>query len=91
MELRNKKIDEAEFMKSRCEVLTGWPTGAKVDIAEAVEFHKNLPRGKIFSNKLNEAKNKADYLPQNKEERAIDFALAALAIEIAGQRHAGTI
>ena len=36
-------------------------------------------------------KNKADYLPQNKEERAIDFALAALAIEIAGQRHAGTI
>ena len=64
MELRNKKIDEAEFMKSRCEVLTGWPTGAKVDIAEAVEFHKNLPRGKIFSNKLNEAKNKGITLIQ---------------------------
>ena len=36
-------------------------------------------------------KNKADYLPQNKEEQAIDFALAALAIEIAVQRHAGII
>ena len=36
-------------------------------------------------------KSKADYLPQNKEEQAIDFALAALAIETAVQRHAGTI
>ena len=64
MELRNKKIDEAEFMKSRKEVLAGWHTGARVDIAEAVEFHKSLPHEKIFSNKLNEAKEKGVTLIQ---------------------------
>jgi methylaspartate mutase epsilon subunit len=64
MELRNKRIDEAEFMKSRDEVLAQWPTGAKVNITEAVEFHKNLPREKIFSNKLNEAKSKGITLVQ---------------------------
>ena len=59
MELRNKKIDEAEFMKSRCEVLTGWPTGAKVDIAEAVEFHKK--RKAVATIALKKIDMKLDY------------------------------
>ena len=57
MELRNKKISEADFLASRAEVLNGWPTGAKVNIDDAVEFHKALPKSKIFSLKLKEAKD----------------------------------
>ena len=43
MELKNKLIAKDEFMESRSEVLAGWPTGARVDLEEAVEFHKKLP------------------------------------------------
>jgi len=64
MELTNKKIGEAEFMASRGEVLNQWPTGAKVDLDEAVEFHKNLPVGKLFPRKLKEAKEKQTTLIQ---------------------------
>ena len=56
MELRNKMIDGAQFMSSRADVLTQWPTGARVDLDDAVEFHKSLPREKVFSHKLREAK-----------------------------------
>jgi len=56
MELCNKKIAEDKFMASRSDVLAQWPTGARVDLDEAVEFHKSLPPKKIFSNKLKNAK-----------------------------------
>jgi uncharacterized protein (TIGR01319 family) len=45
----------------------------------------------IIKNYVDSLKDKVEHLPQDKEEQAIDFALAALAIEIAVQRHAGTI
>ena len=64
MELSNKKISEAEFMASRGEVLAQWPTGSKVDIDEAVEFHKSLPPGKLFPLKLKEAKERGETLIQ---------------------------
>jgi len=64
MELRNQKISEAEFMASRGDVLTQWPTGARVDIDEAVDFHKSLPRKKLFSQKLKAAKEKGETLIQ---------------------------
>ena len=64
MELCNKKITEAEFMASRGEVLTQWPTGARVDLGEAVEFHKGLPAEKQFSRKLKEAKERGSTLIQ---------------------------
>ena len=64
MDLRNKKINEAEFMQSREEVLAQWPTGARVDLDEAVDFHKKLPAGKLFSHKLKKAKEKGETLIQ---------------------------
>ena len=56
MDLRNKKIDETEFLASRKEVLSQWPTGSRVDLDEAIGYHKSLPTKKIFSGKLREAK-----------------------------------
>jgi len=56
MELRNKKISEEQFMEVREDVLAQWPTGARVDLNDAVEFHKGLPAEKIFSHKLKAAK-----------------------------------
>ena len=64
MELHNKKIEEGEFMASRSEVLAQWPTGARVDLDDAVEFHKKLPAKKLFSRKLIEAKKKGTTLIQ---------------------------
>jgi len=58
MELHNKKIAKDEFMESRSEVLSQWPTGAGIDLDDAVEFHKKLPAKKNFSRKLKDAKKK---------------------------------
>jgi methylaspartate mutase epsilon subunit len=46
MEIRNKRLDEKEFLKMREPVLALWPTGAEVDLDEAVEYQKNLPDSK---------------------------------------------
>ena len=40
---------------------------------------------------VNFLKNNAEYLPNNPQEKALDFMLAALAIETAVLRHAGTL
>jgi methylaspartate mutase epsilon subunit len=56
MELENKRIPDEEFYKIRKEVLTQWPTGKDVDLEEGFAYHKNLPEGKIFSQKLLKAK-----------------------------------
>jgi len=64
MELRNQKISKDDFMGSRGDVLAQWPTGARVDLDKAVDFHKSLPQSKIFSHKLKDAKAKGDTLIQ---------------------------
>jgi methylaspartate mutase epsilon subunit len=56
MELENKRIPDEEFYKIRKEILTQWPTGKDVDLEEGFAYHKNLPEGKIFSQKLLKAK-----------------------------------
>lgn len=56
MALKNKRISDDEFNKIRDEILTQWPTGKDVDLDEAIDYHKKLPKSKIFSNKLNKAK-----------------------------------
>jgi methylaspartate mutase epsilon subunit len=48
IKVRNKKIDEKEFLKERQEVLSMWPTGKEVDLEEAIEYHKRLPDHKNF-------------------------------------------
>ncbi|MBN2241781.1 MAG: hypothetical protein JW793_03755 [Acidobacteria bacterium] len=44
--LRNKRLDEKEFLKMRDPVLDLWPTGREVDLDEAVEYQKQLPDSK---------------------------------------------
>lgn len=44
--LRNKRLDESEFLKMRGPVLALWPTGKEVDLDEAVEYQRNLPESK---------------------------------------------
>ena len=46
--VRQKRIEEDEFLKMRKEVLSGWPTGAEVDFDEAVEYQKKLPENRNF-------------------------------------------
>ena len=54
--IKNKKWTDDEFYKMRKEVLATWPTGKEVDLDEAIAYHKALPEHKVFSNKLNKAK-----------------------------------
>ena len=56
MDIQNKRIPEGEFQKLRQEVLTQWPTGKDVDLQEAVDYHKAMPKSRDFGAKLLEAK-----------------------------------
>ncbi len=44
----NRRIDEDVFMGMREPVLALWPTGREVDLADAVEYQRNLPASKSF-------------------------------------------
>ena len=46
--VRQKRIDEDQFLEEHNRVLTEWPTGREVDLAEAVEYSRNLPDSKNF-------------------------------------------
>ncbi|HKM29702.1 MAG TPA: methylaspartate mutase subunit E [Bacilli bacterium] len=54
MELKNKKLSEAEFFTIRKEVLASWPTGSSklLDLAGAIERMKKLPDSKNFAIKM---------------------------------------
>ena len=54
--IKNKKLSEDEFFKEREEVLAQWPTGQRIDLNEAIEYHKHLPPHKNFAKKLRYAK-----------------------------------
>lgn len=56
MELKNKRWEEAELMDRRVEVLSGWVQGSKVDLEEAISYHRRLPANKISSYKLEQGK-----------------------------------
>ena len=64
MELKNVKIPEGEFMEMREEVLKQWPTGKDVDLEEAIEYHKSMPKKRQFPDKLTEAKKSGKTLIQ---------------------------
>lgn len=64
MEIRNKRIGDDVFFRIRKEVLNQWPTGKEVDLDEALQFHKSLPKHKIFSLKLKKAKDSGQTLIQ---------------------------
>jgi methylaspartate mutase epsilon subunit len=46
--IKNKRIDEDEFLEMRKPVLAQWHTGKEVDLDEAVEYQKKLPDAKNF-------------------------------------------
>src|SRR5512136_2390695 len=46
--VRQKRIDEDQFLEEHNRVLTEWPTGREVDLREAVEYSRNLPDSKNF-------------------------------------------
>lgn len=58
MELKNKRWPEDLFLSQRQSVLNGWPTGAQVDLSEAVAYQKAIPLEKRFVTKLNAAREK---------------------------------
>ncbi len=64
MQLSNRRLDEDEFFREREEVLQGWPTGAEVDLDEAVEYQRNIPQSKRFVTKLRDAADKGTTLIQ---------------------------
>lgn len=64
MHLENEKWDMDRFTLMREEVLRQWPTGAEVDMQEALGYHKSLPAAKIFSKKLAQAKASGTTLTQ---------------------------
>ena len=64
MEIQNKRLSNETFEQIRREVLAQWPTGKDVDLQEAVEYHKSMPKERIFSTKLVEAKKAGKTLVQ---------------------------
>ena len=58
MELTVRQMDAEEFERQRQEVLGQWETGKDVNFAEAIAYHKALPKRKIFAEKLAEGKAK---------------------------------
>lgn len=48
IDIRNRRIDEAEFLKMRDGVLGLWATGKEVDLDEAIAYQKSLPASKNF-------------------------------------------
>nr|WP_300006142.1 methylaspartate mutase subunit E [Tissierella sp.] len=64
MDLRNEKMSEEEFFKIREDVLKQWPTGAEVDLQEAVDYLKKIPDEKNFAKKLEKAKKENMTLAQ---------------------------
>lgn len=64
MDIQNKRLNDDEFNKLRQEVLGQWPTGAEVDLEEAVSYHKAMPSSRCFSKKLLDAKQNGKTLIQ---------------------------
>ncbi|NLE20983.1 MAG: methylaspartate mutase subunit E, partial [Clostridiales bacterium] len=55
MQLSNRKWDLDFFMSQRRGVLDTWPTGAEVDLDEALAYQAGIPAQKRFVTRLNEA------------------------------------
>lgn len=64
MELKNEKWSEEKFFKTREEVLNEWPTGKEVDLKDAVDYLKKVPKQKSFPYKLRCAKEEGATLAQ---------------------------
>jgi methylaspartate mutase epsilon subunit len=64
MLINDSRISQTSFFQEREEVLKAWFTGKDVNIDEAIEYHKNLPEGKIFSKVMKNADDNSQTLIQ---------------------------
>ncbi len=64
MELKNKKMEDDLFYEIREDVLKQWETGVEVNFEETIEYQKNIPTNKRFSDKLRKAQKNGDTLTQ---------------------------
>ena len=62
MEVRNTRLTLEEFQQARQEVLAMWPTGKEVNLEEAIEYQKALPRTKVLAGLLTTAKERGSSL-----------------------------
>ncbi len=74
----NYKIPEDDFLAMRPEVLAGWPTGQRVDLAEALEYHSSLAAEKNMVNRLQQALKKGETLTQPRAGVALPEELKEL-------------
>ncbi len=88
MEISNKRIPEDEFRALRREVLTQWSTGKDVDLEEGIKFHLSLPKHKVFSGKLTEAKKNKTTLIQPRAGVALIDKQIELLTYLQDQGHA---
>lgn len=64
MEIKNKKLSDAEFEAERKEVLATWKTGAEVDLDDAFAYQKKITGDQRFGDKLVAAKKEKRTLIQ---------------------------
>lgn len=64
MELFNKKIDWEQFNNIRQQVLNSWPTGSEVDLAEALEYQRQMDPKRRFAELMEEADQQGRTLAQ---------------------------
>ena len=56
MKLENRRWSDEELFRKRAEVLEWWPTGKEVNLEEAIDYHRQLPEGKVYAKKLDRCK-----------------------------------
>lgn len=55
MKIENRRLSDDEFLAERSQVLATWPTGAKVDLDEAVAYQRQIPSQRRMNVKIEEA------------------------------------
>lgn len=64
MQLKFERLSDQEFYDIRKTVLNSWPTGAEVDLDEAIEYQKQIPRHRNVVYRLLKAREEGDILTQ---------------------------
>ena len=64
MNIKNERWSSKKFNETRQEVLRQWPTGQGVNLEEAFEYHRNLPKNKVMAHVMKDAKDQGKTLIQ---------------------------
>lgn len=64
MELKNVKWTDEQFFSMREDVLKQWPTGKDVNLQEALDYQRKIPRANRFSERLQDAAKAGKTLTQ---------------------------